>query len=480
MKGSLSRKPRSISLTFQVMGLTVLCLFAAFVVQTAVALILPPPPLEMYQAAEVAQALKTPGVEVQSHIGHSLKAFVTDHYPAPSGWAGQMGRLECRMASDVAAALDVPDDQVVVDRRIDSNALTQRYNRSAWQAPSGGTPPGIQTVIRCSAFGPRAGTFIAPGIRPLEPMLTAPFLVGVKTAEHRWVVAKVMEFGPAADWRKRVLLAFVTSFLVLAPLAYLFAKGLAAPIIAFAEAARQLGRNPAAPPLAIEGPREVGVAAEAFNEMQEQIQKYVQDRTSMIAAVAHDLRTPLTRLRFRIEQAPEELQAKLAAELDEMEAMITAALAFVRDASQPAQRQKLDLSVLVETVAVEMAETGMDVQVAASQRVVIEGDALGLRRLVSNLIVNAVKFGERARVRVVYIDSVATLEVEDDGPGLAVADLERVFEPFVRLEPSRSRQTGGAGLGLATVRTLARAHGGDASLHNRAPHGLIARVTFPG
>lgn len=199
----------------------------------------------------------------------------------------------------------------------------------------------------------------------------------------------------------------------------------------------------------------------------------------MVGAIAHDLRTPLTRLRFRIEAAPEELRGKMSSDLDEMEAMISATLAFVRDATQASHRTKLELSSLLESLVDELAETGKQARVDHAEKVVLEGDPISLKRMFANLIENAIKYGGQARVRVYADGPSAVVEIEDDGPGVPVAELERVFEPFYRREPSRSRETGGIGLGLAVVRTVARAHGGDAELQNRKGGGLTARVRLP-
>jgi two-component system OmpR family sensor kinase len=276
------------------------------------------------------------------------------------------------------------------------------------------------------------------------------------------------------------VLWFVMSGLAMSPVVYLFARRLSRPIQQFADAAERLGRDPKAAPLEeIRGPAEVGVAARAFNEMQGRLQRYVDDRTAMVGAIAHDLRTPLTRLRFRIEGLPEDQRAKYASDLDQMEEMITATLAFVRDATRGGERTPLELSSLVESLCDEMAETGAKTEVEPGDKVVLEGDPMALRRLVANLLENAVKFGGRARARVFADAGNAVVEIDDDGPGIPPADAEKVFEPFYRREPSRSRQTGGIGLGLAVVRSIARGHGGDVNLINRVGGGLTARVQLP-
>jgi signal transduction histidine kinase len=213
--------------------------------------------------------------------------------------------------------------------------------------------------------------------------------------------------------------------------------------------------------------------------MQERLARYVDDRTAMVGAIAHDLRTPLTRLRFRLEEAPESIRDKMVADIAEMEAMISGTLAFVRDASKRADRTKLELSSLLESVADEMSETGLDVAVDRASRVVVEGDPIDLRRLFNNLLDNAVKFGGSARVLVEVENDHALVEIADRGAGLPDGELERVFDPFYRHETSRSRDTGGIGLGLPVVRSIARAHGGDASLRNNPGGGLTARVVLP-
>ena len=312
-----------------------------------------------------------------------------------------------------------------------------------------------------------------------ENFLIAPFQVIIHTKAGPWLVIQPGPFRGLNYFQKRVLWAFALSVAALIPVAWFFSRGLAKPLTEFAAAAERFGRDPRAPPMVVRGSSEIVQAAAAFNEMQERLRRYVDDRTSMVAAIAHDLRTPLTRLRFRIEAAPEEAQAKMTADIDQMEAMIAATLTFVRDAQSDPQRTRLELSSLLESIVDDMADTGADVTVQSSEKVVIDADSLALRRLLTNLLDNAVKYGSRARATLSVHGRIAEIDIEDDGPGVPAPELNRVFDPFYRREPSRNRQTGGIGLGLSVARSIARAHGGDVALQNRPQGGLRAKVTLP-
>ncbi len=279
-------------------------------------------------------------------------------------------------------------------------------------------------------------------------------------------------------WQQRMVLWFIACAGLLTPIGYVFARRLAAPIGLFAQAAEQLGRDPNAPPIEISGPAEIGRAAGAFNDMQARLRRYVAHRTAMVGAIAHDLRTPLARIRFKIEGLPPEPKEAIARDVLQMEQMIAAALAFVRDAAAVRPREPLDLSSAVQCVVDNTALMGADVKVTSARPLVVHGDALGLDGLFTNLIDNAVKYGRKARVKIYREAGSAVVEIADCGPGLPESELERVFEPFHRVEPSRSPQTGGMGLGLATARAVALSHGGDIVLAN-ARQGLVARVRLP-
>ncbi len=253
-----------------------------------------------------------------------------------------------------------------------------------------------------------------------------------------------------------------------------------APLRLFARAAERLGVDVDAPPLPEAGPREVRQAARAFNEMQRRIGRFVEDRTQMIAAISHDLRTPLTRMRLRAEFIEgTEQQGKMLHDLDEMEKMISSVLSFARDAAADEPREVVDLTALLQSVCDDAADAGQEVEVKADGRTALSCRPTALRRALTNLIDNAAKYGERARVELEKIDDQIVVCIDDDGPGIPESECEKVFEPFYRIERSRSRETGGVGLGLSVARTIIRAHGGDIEVVNRPEGGLRLRVNLP-
>jgi two-component system, OmpR family, sensor kinase len=436
------------SLLVQLLTLTSLTLVTAWAMSTALLFLLPPPAPDFYRISEIERTYR--GAPPTFTERRPLVRAVRDNPPRPELQGRSIPTIRAKVAADLGVR---PADVVLAGER---GPLSDRR---------------VGRIIRDRAA--RAG------IGEEEHFLIYPFQVGVRQPDGRWVVVRTRpEFGPS-DWQKGVALWFALSALLMTPVAWIFARRLSRPIQVFAEAAERLGRDPKAPPLELKGPSEISMAARAFNEMQQRLQRYVDDRTAMVGAIAHDLRTPLTRLRFRIEALPEDQRAKYASDLDQMEEMIAATLAFVRDASKTGERTPLELSSLVESLCDEMAETGAKTEVEPGEKVVLEGDPMALRRLVANLLENAVKFGGQARARVFQDAGHAVVEIDDDGPGIPPADSEKVFEPFYRREPSRNRKTGGIGLGLAVVRTIARGHGGDVSLVNRAGGGLRARVELP-
>jgi signal transduction histidine kinase len=321
---------------------------------------------------------------------------------------------------------------------------------------------------------PTLGLF---GLAP-APFVEGDFVAAMRLADGQWAVVQPTPEPFPNAWQRRVLLWFLIAAAVVAPVGWLFSRRLVRPISGFANAAEQLGRDPTAPILVLEGPAEVGRAAHAFNRMQSRLRSFVDDRTAMIGAISHDLRTPLTRMRFRIEELPDDLREGMLHEVEEMEQMISSVLEFIRDASEPGSRERLDLSTIVSDVVEDAIFVGKNVTLEKSERAPVEVDAIGMRRLLDNLVENAVKYGERAHVRLFTDRQDAVAEVSDNGPGLPDEELERVFQPFYRAPNARASNKEGTGLGLAVCRSIARAHGGDVQL-KRGPRGLVAQVRLP-
>jgi len=280
-------------------------------------------------------------------------------------------------------------------------------------------------------------------------------------------------------WGLVLRFSFGVSVLASMLIAVLFGRSVMRPLKALAHAARRISRGETLPPLPLQGPRGVREITRAFNDMQQRLSRYVTDRTRMLAAIGHDLRTPLTALRIRAEmiQDQDERQA-MCATLDEMSAMIGETLSFARDDDVSATTQPVDLAALIGEVAAHQRVLGHDVSCATGPAIVYPCRPLHIKRVLNNLIENAARYG-RVAVQVIEQARQLHITVQDDGPGIAPDQLERVFEPFTRLDAARNLESGGAGLGLAIARSFARAHGGDIRLHNRAQGGLCAVVTLP-
>ena len=299
--------------------------------------------------------------------------------------------------------------------------------------------------------------------------------------DGRWLNVAVGPPPGAPPWGWTFMLTFLLSALGIAVVAVLTGRHIAKPMRSLAAAAGRFGRGEAVDDLPEAGPVETRETVRAFNRMRGRLDRYVRDRTAMLAAVSHDLRTPITSLRLHAEFVEDaETRAKIVAALDEMQRMTEDTLAFIREDMRREETRRVDLHALLDSVAADLSELGRDIEVAESERVLIACRATALRRALRNLLENAAAYGTRATARIDRDGSGVCVVIEDEGPGIPEDDLERVFEPFVRLEASRSRDTGGSGLGLAIARSIVRGHGGDVHLENRAEGGLRARVSLPG
>jgi signal transduction histidine kinase len=278
------------------------------------------------------------------------------------------------------------------------------------------------------------------------------------------------------------LLIFLATIILIAIVVSIWtARRIAAPIRDFGRAADRLGVDLTAPPLAERGPRELRATIRTVNRMQLRLQRFLEDRTQMLAAISHDLRSPLARLRLRVELiANREQQKKMFDDLEAMNAMIDSTLAFARDEARQEPRSLVDLGILVGDVCEDAGDAGGQVRYASGRGIDISCRPTMMRRAVANLVDNAVKYGGGARVQIVRDDDRVTVVVDDDGPGIPLEEQEKVFAPFYRRDPARDPAKAGVGLGLSIARTVAREHGGDVTLKNRDSGGLSAAIELPG
>jgi signal transduction histidine kinase len=304
-------------------------------------------------------------------------------------------------------------------------------------------------------------------------------IASVHLADGSWVAFGSDAFAPIQSSEHDVLGSLTAMAVGILIVSVLLVRSITAPLRALATAADRIGTDVSTHTAAETGPREIRHVAKAFNAMQARIRRLIDDRTQALAAVSHDLRTPITRLRLRAEfVANGDLRRMIDGDLDEMERMIDSTLAYLRGASGEESRA-VDIGSVLRTICDEAADAGHDVVLSGSERAVLCCKPLAIKRAFSNLVDNAIKYGERAKVSLADGPDELVVTIEDEGPGIAECEQDRVFDPFYRIEGSRSRETGGAGLGLTLARTVVRTHGGDITLHNRKGRGLRVVVSLP-
>ncbi|MBE2295349.1 MAG: HAMP domain-containing protein [Phycisphaerales bacterium] len=281
-------------------------------------------------------------------------------------------------------------------------------------------------------------------------------------------------------WPMRLLLTLLVLLVSVAVLAALAVRALTRPLTVLANAAAELGRDIRRPPLLESGPLEVRRAAMAFNTMQERLIRYIEDRDRILAAVSHDLKTPITRLRLRTEMLDDSpSRDKFLADLDDMQRMVQASLDFLRGGEDSEPMAPVDLNALLDCLREDAEDAGQVVEVDGVAAQPLRCRPLALKRCLTNLVDNALKYGQRADIQVRDTPQRLTLSIHDRGPGIPAEELNKVFEPFYRLERSRNQDTGGVGLGLSIARNIARAHGGDLRLRNHPQGGLEAILDLP-
>jgi signal transduction histidine kinase len=305
-------------------------------------------------------------------------------------------------------------------------------------------------------------------------------LVSVRLEDQSWVNFSTPRFGTVPRFDPQVMLLSACIALVILIIAALLLRWVTRPLRTLAVAAERFSLDAVPERLAETGPQEVRRAARAFNTMGDRILKLVGDRTQALAAVSHDLRTPITRVRLRSELLDDaETRALIDGDLAEMEQMIDGTLEFLKGGDSIEPRRLVDLASIARTIVDDMTDAGAQARLDGKPSLLVHGQPVALKRALGNLVANAVKHGGGAAVSLYVEGEWALVSVADGGPGIPPERLADVFDPFVRLETSRSKETGGVGLGLTIARGIARKHGGDVTLANRPEGGLLATLSLP-
>lgn len=410
-----------------------------------------------FSTFEIARALE--GAQVGRPEGMGETTVVSS-----PGFSTPPLHYEQTVRDALAQQLGVASDQVVFER---VPTDTKAWNPAAEVAQ--------EQYER--ALGPDAALYA--GDPRFSALIFGPFRAAVRSPDGRWRVLSQTTQSVGPQWQMAVARLIGIALVLIFPVAWLFSRRLTDPIRAFAAAADRVGRGAGERVAINQGPKEIRVAAAALNDMQERLEQQMKTRTAVVAAIAHDLRTPLARLAFVMEDAPESIRTRTQAEIDRMDRMIAVSMDYVRSEAATPLQEKVHLDVLLEQVVDDFADRGALVTLYVGRPAVVVGEPVLLMRIFENLVSNALRYGGSARVSLRVVDDQALVSVEDEGPGLSEADLERAFEPFFRGEGSRNEATGGLGLGLTIAQSLARRHGGTVKLRNRATRGLAVEVTLP-
>lgn len=346
------------------------------------------------------------------------------------------------------------------------------------EAPAVGFEPGMKRGLKGPEMHGEWPASKAAMHAGAQPGLS--FIAQVRLRDGALVTFDSRQPARTEDWPYRLLLSLAVLLIAVVAVSLVAVRWATRPLNELADAADELGRNINRPPLEEKGPVEVARAARAFNTMQARLAGYIRDRTRILAAMSHDLKTPITRLRLRAELLDDpQVRAKFTGDLEEMESMVGATLDFLRGMENGEPVQPVDIMALLESLQADRAEMGGRVSVEGNARAPFPGRPQALKRCLANLLENAVKYGKSALAIVDDNDARLEIRIQDEGPGLPQSELDKVFEPFYRVESSRSRETGGTGLGLTIARSVAEAHGGSLVLSNRAGGGLEARLILP-
>lgn len=414
------------------------------------------------------------------HLG-SMFAYRTSAVDAAS--EAQSSDLAERVATATRAVGErAPMQRDITAHELSSEGLSLRWSERTSVETQGGRDRALDGLrLKLTGLLPEAAKDgIHVDFADRQPPGDAHAIIGsVRLADASFVSFAIPTIGDARSALRPALLS--TSIMAggVALVSILLVRTMVSPLRLLARAADAIGRGPDVP-VSEGGPNEVRQLAKAFNAMQHRIDRLLADRTQALAAVSHDLRTPLTRLRLRAGfLADPETQAAVDSDLDEMEAMIDATLAYLRGEAEPEPPKVTDLASLLSTIVDGAADRGRAATFEGPRRAYLPLRALAMKRALGNVVDNALSYGGTARVWLADEEGGVRIGIDDDGPGIPAEDLERVFEPFQRLEQSRNRRTGGAGLGLTIARQAVARENGSMTLMNRAEGGLRVEIVIP-
>jgi signal transduction histidine kinase len=338
-------------------------------------------------------------------------------------------------------------------------------------ASAGGGPP----------FGPWHGMGHGPMMHGFRGFAAFRDLrVSIPLADGSWLsfATALPAGGPA--FSAQFLLSMAIMALIIIAVCVWAVRRVTAPLASLARAAERLGHDVNAAPLEETGTNETRQAARAFNDMQTRLRGLIENRTRLLAAISHDLRTPLTLLRLRAETVENGYERdKMLSTIAEMDAMIGATLMYARDENADEAKRPTDLTSLLQSAINDMRDAGFAVQMREAEPIVYECQPAALKRAVRNLLDNAVKYGKSGTLEIRRLSTAIEIHIDDEGPGVPQQELTRVLEPFYRLEQSRSHETGGVGLGLAIAQSIVHSHGGTLRLTNRPTGGLRVTIMLP-
>ena len=305
--------------------------------------------------------------------------------------------------------------------------------------------------------------------------------VGIVLPDGAMVSARLLRDHGHPFWSSPWMSNLLFAVVVLTLLGLWAARALTAPLSAFAKAAEDFSLDGSAPPLPERGPEEIRSVARALNRMRQRITVLIDNRTKMLAAISHDLRTPITRMRLRSEFIEDEgHRSRMLHDLDQMRSMLESVLSFLRNDRKLESMTLVDIASTLQLVTDQFADMGHKVAYEGPEHAMAMARPDDLHRCVTNLVDNAVKFGTEIKIRLQAAPGTMTIEIEDDGPGISDARKEVMLEPFVRGDDARNMdESSGFGLGLSIARSIVLAHAGEFSLNDRQPNGLIVRIRLP-